>query len=283
MTAKHTYNFTLLRYVHDVASGEFVNMGIVLFAPDGQFLKAMVRKSYGRLTHFFPGADGEHIKRTVSAVESRINLISGDLKQAKLAFAAAESRDALTYATRVLPNDDSALQWSEIQGGLTDDPAKTVNRLFDRFVKRYDVKPTHERRSDDQVWREFSKRLEVRRLLDCVQEHDISSPVETVHFKHALKNGRWHVLEPISFDLMSGDYIKRKAKELLGQLSVLKDSARSDFKVYMLVGEPKQGDVQRDYETALRYLKQVPVEHEIYTESDAESFATEIQKVMAHA
>jgi hypothetical protein len=31
---KTTYSFTILRYVHDIATGEFVNMGVALYAPE---------------------------------------------------------------------------------------------------------------------------------------------------------------------------------------------------------------------------------------------------------
>lgn len=283
MSAKQSYTFTVLRYVHDVATGEFVNMGIVLFSPGSGFLKAIVRKSYGRVTHFFPGSNGEDVKRTVSAIESRINTIAKEYGQQARLNIDVETPNALKIASRVIPPDDSALQWSELQGGLSSEPAVTAERLFERFVRRYDVRPKHERRSDDQVWREFSRVLEVRRLDEQLQEHDISSPVETVHFKHALKNGKWHLLEPVSFDLIDGDWIKNKAKQLLGQMMVLKDSSREDFKLYILVGEPKHGDVSKDYAIAMRYLSQIPINHAIYTDSDAGRFANDIDAVMSHA
>ena len=37
---KTPYTFSTLRYVHDVVSGEFVNVGVALYAPDTRFADA---------------------------------------------------------------------------------------------------------------------------------------------------------------------------------------------------------------------------------------------------
>ena len=34
------YSFVTLRYVHDVVTGEFANVGVVLYAPDARLLEA---------------------------------------------------------------------------------------------------------------------------------------------------------------------------------------------------------------------------------------------------
>ena len=40
MTKKQAYSYTVLRYVHDVVSGESLNVGVVMHAPGAGFLKA---------------------------------------------------------------------------------------------------------------------------------------------------------------------------------------------------------------------------------------------------
>jgi hypothetical protein len=36
-----TFTYTVLRYVHDIATGEFVNMGVALYAPEANYVSAI--------------------------------------------------------------------------------------------------------------------------------------------------------------------------------------------------------------------------------------------------
>ena len=46
--------------------------------------------------------------------------------------------DARAHALKVLPDDDSTLQWSPTGIGLTADPVRTFEHLYERYVARYD-------------------------------------------------------------------------------------------------------------------------------------------------
>ena len=47
---KTTFTYTVLRYVHDIATGEFVNMGVALYAPEAKYISAICSARYGRLS-----------------------------------------------------------------------------------------------------------------------------------------------------------------------------------------------------------------------------------------
>ena len=49
MTSKTPYTYTVLRYVHDIATGEFLNVGVALFAPEPRFVNAVCRTNFARL------------------------------------------------------------------------------------------------------------------------------------------------------------------------------------------------------------------------------------------
>jgi hypothetical protein len=38
-----SYTYTVLRYVHNTTSGEFVNVGVVLYAPEARYASAVCR------------------------------------------------------------------------------------------------------------------------------------------------------------------------------------------------------------------------------------------------
>ena len=193
----------------------------------------------------------------------------------------SQARGLAELAHTIVPRDDSALQWSEVFSGLTSDPAATFERLLNRLVLRYQEKQQPPKKSDDQVWRTFSRALEGRNLVSHLQEHQIQAKVETVRFKHALKNGKWHLMEPVSFDLGSHESITDKAKRLLGQMSLLK-SHSSEFRMYFLVGEPEEIEVQEGYQKALQILEEIPCDKRIYPESMADDFAAELERVASH-
>jgi hypothetical protein len=47
---KTPYTFSILRYIHDVVSGEFVNVGVVLYVREVQFLGIACVMIYGRIS-----------------------------------------------------------------------------------------------------------------------------------------------------------------------------------------------------------------------------------------
>lgn len=43
---KTAYTYTVLRYVHDTTTGEFVNVGVALYAPELRYASALCRTTY---------------------------------------------------------------------------------------------------------------------------------------------------------------------------------------------------------------------------------------------
>jgi hypothetical protein len=50
MNDKHRYTFATLRYVHDVVTGEFINVGVLLRADSEGKVRGKFRTSMGRVT-----------------------------------------------------------------------------------------------------------------------------------------------------------------------------------------------------------------------------------------
>ena len=49
MCEKQACSYTVLRHIHDVVSGEALDVGLVMNAPATSFLKVRTRKTIGRL------------------------------------------------------------------------------------------------------------------------------------------------------------------------------------------------------------------------------------------
>lgn len=272
-----SYTFTVLRYVHDITTGEFINVGVVLYSPDALFLRARMRTTFGRLTRLFPDANGEAFKRSLAHVEYSI----ADYSRRQHDLFPTSGSNAVDFATRVLPRDDSSLQWSRLGSGRSKDLERELDLLFARMVAKYEHKNT-ESRTEDDVWKSFSRALQNRQVLAHLQYKQITGRADTVTFQHAYKNGIWNCLEPVSFDLVDGERIHTKALRWLGQMTALQGS-EDQFKLILLVGEPQNPAVVKHYVRALGILESIPGDKVIYTEAQADELSRVVaEEVLRH-
>ena len=146
MTEKQAHSYTVLRYVHDVVSGEALNVGVVMHAPAASYLKVRTRKTVGRLKQVFPDLDPAAFADAMQAVDRGFSAVAMQANKMPLIDARTDARD---HALKVLPDDDSALQWSPTGTGLTADPTRTFERLYERYVARYDSTPVKHQSDED--------------------------------------------------------------------------------------------------------------------------------------
>ena len=132
---KTSFTFTILRYVHDIATGEFVNMGVALYAPEAKYVSAICNPRYGRLSKVFLDVNGEHLRGLMRYIQARFEE-RGVKLSTELPFERPKS--IIEIATGILPKDDSSLQWSEPGGGFTENPAATLEELYSRLVEKYE-------------------------------------------------------------------------------------------------------------------------------------------------
>jgi hypothetical protein len=275
---KSPYTYSVLRYVHDVTAGESVNVGVALFSPDRCFAKAKCRRSFGRLKRLFPDVDVEFLKRLMQSIEEGFDMAADKLTVEPLLHQVPETVHEV--ARQVLPFDDSSLQWSPLGSGCTVDPENTLESLYSRLVAKYDeARINTGKRSDRDIWKVFHDALGTRDLERHLKPFHARVDYDEIEFKHAYKNGIWHCLEPVSFDLISPEHIREKARKQIGRLLSVKDSL-DEFKVYFLLGEPKQTELKRSFDQAVEILRQSPVQHDIFRESEKERLSEQLEAVI---
>lgn len=273
MTTKEPYSYVVLRYVHDILTGEFANVGLVVVVPGQPLILTKARKTFGRIKNIFPDLDSEAYKRAIEAIERGMKSVERSLKSEGLFKGEKTAGD---YARIALPLDDSSLQWSPVGAGLTSDPQKTFDQLYHRFITRYD-RPSQRRRSDEDVWRPVEAKLKEQGVQVSLESKRVHGSTDAVDFRHAWKNGRWHVYEPLSFDLSDADNIKDKARRWLGHLSAVKVGATEDVQVHFLVGRPQSASLIPAYKNAVEILRQVPFDNRVFEEDQIDDFVHEIE------
>lgn len=278
---KQAYSYSVLRYVHDVTTGEFVNVGLALYCPALHYVNATCRTTSKRLTPLFPSLDSHVFRALMRKVQTRFEALHDEVSsQLELRLYSS----VMELAQSVIPQDDSALQWAPMGSGLTSDPDAALEQLFDRFVMKHDETSTVHRRNDEQVWKNFSRELEQQQVLKHFQPKTFTTADDEIKFDRAWKNGVWHCLAPVSFDLANPESIRDKAHKWLGQITSVNSV---DLKLYFLVGEPSQADLKPVYQSALNILKKASSLAEVFTETEAgdlsHRLAAQVAQHEAHA
>jgi hypothetical protein len=275
---KIPYTFSVLRYVHDILTGEFVNIGVILYAPKAKYLNAICTPRYTRLRKMFLDIDGDHFRKSVRYIQAKIEE-EGERLLNELPF-----RDppvsAKDFASKILPIDDSSLQFSPEGYGLTDNPEKTLEQIYNRYVEKYYEKSARPSRTDEDVWRVYKKPLEEKRILGHLKPHQIVGANYDHEFKYCWKNEKWHVNEPISFDLIDANEILDKAHKWKGRIESLMEGGEP-FKFNVLLGSPRDEKVKSSFIKAQNILNTIPCEHDFIKEDEAEAFAEALKKTIA--
>lgn len=272
MSDKQSYSYTLLRYVHDPMTAEFVNVGLVVYSPKAKELRVKMRHTYGRLAAAFPDLDRDGFRVAMRRLEREFERLAKQISKPDLFSPVG---DVMSVVRKVLVADESSLQWSPPGTGITADLDLQVDRLFDRLVGRYDAK-NERRRSDDDVWRPVRESLEARNIADRFGEKTISGSADSIEFRHAWKNGIWHCVQPLSFDLADDDGIKDKARRWTGHLAAVADAGDS-FRPYFLIAPPTNPNLASAFETAVSILQKSPVQPEIYLEQQTDALVDRME------
>lgn len=132
------YQYVVLRCVPRVQREEFVNVGVVLYCPDQEFLASASAVDEDRLRALDPGLDVEGVRAALEAVE---RVCRGE---AHVDFGVGTR--ATAYGVRVANDDQSTrfgflkapkstvLQPGPVHGGVTEDPARQLEHLLSCLV-----------------------------------------------------------------------------------------------------------------------------------------------------
>lgn len=273
---KVKYYFSVLRYAYDPLTQEFVNIGVVVYAPGHDFIAAECTSHYSRISKMFRRVDGPTFRGLTRYIEHQVERLRDDLSKGAL-FQDASLESILS---KILPDDESAIRFSPGGAGITDDPQKALSALYERYVARYESSTEIVRRDDEDVWRIFRDPMVKTHAITRLVPKKITAPNYEYEFQHSWKNGVWHLYEPISFDLADPNSLLDKANRWLGRATNLYESQEA-FKLFLLLGEPTDQKLKNSFIKAQNILNKIPGKKEFIRESDAEGFAEEVAAELA--
>jgi hypothetical protein len=270
------FQYQLIKYVHDHFTSEFVNVGVVVYAPEYQYLSCKVINRHVRIKAMFPHANGRFIEKVLKSIESSIKQRAKELGGF---FHVSEQLETIT--SNIFPKDDSSIQFTPVKVALDIELDAALTGLYKELVDKY--MPTANRNkslTDNDVWKEkYREYFEQLNIANRLVKHTLQTSNDTFEFDKSWKNEVWHCYQPVSFALQDKESVKDKVYRWAGRLQELR-TANEELHLTFLTATSKE---HKDLEPFIReYLlfDEKGLKTDIVKEKDAEKFATSVKKLM---
>lgn len=109
----------LVRYMPDIARGEFLNIGVFLFSPQENYLGCLFTDDFRRIKRFHPQADLDFVRELQQDFEQQVDDHNDDLR---------------AYIRWMEQSFSNLVQLSPVRSCLLQDPATDIQNLFNRYV-----------------------------------------------------------------------------------------------------------------------------------------------------
>jgi len=143
-TVKTACHYAIVRFMPFVETGEFANVGVVLFSPNARFFGfKLLLNRHARVTNFFEQMDAKVFRTAMRTFREELLRIDGMLKQmgADRRFKDIDRDGALSLWSEIVKPRETMLRVSESRLVLAEDAQTKVQDLFKHYVERDFVTP----------------------------------------------------------------------------------------------------------------------------------------------
>ena len=266
------FTYVVLRYVHDNAAGESLNVGVLLVSAEGEYVDCRLERHTGRLSAAFRDFDAAFHRRAMRSLEYESKAIRHRALHGQRSLFPFDNAGKLIRA--VWPDIGLNYQASDVKAGAAKELDRALDALFERFVTSQEPDRRGRRRRDDEdVWRDVSKRLPMR-IAARLQAATVEAPPFRFKFEHAYQNGKLHIVEPLSFDMLEPDTVRDKSLRWVGFSLHLKPFVGT---LNLVVEGPDSPEVGPAYRSALVILRNSA---DVYEIAQTDRLATTLEHLM---
>jgi len=275
------FQYQIIRYRHDRVTGEFVNVGIIIYEPSTGYLDSRFISKYSRITQFFENVDGNYLIKVLKHFKQQIELHS----EAYNGLFAKKYKNLEEIIEEILPKNDSSLYCSKLKSAIDLDVQAALQDLYERMVERYIVESDKTIKDDKYVWKNiYKKYFDAYNITEKFTSHTIKTSNDSFEFQKTWKNGVWNCFESVSFDLKKEESIKNKIYRWSGVLNEL-ENANENINLYFLAALPTNKDkkLTKFIKETFKEEKYKKIKVEMITENEAESLAKKFkEKIESH-
>jgi hypothetical protein len=132
-------HYTIVRFMPFVETGEFANVGVLLFSPRARYFgfKLLINR-HARITNFFEQLDPKVFRSAMRMLREELQRIDQMLKQmgTDKRFRSLDNNGALALWSEIVKPRQTMLQMSESRLVLAVDAKQKVQELFEYYVER---------------------------------------------------------------------------------------------------------------------------------------------------
>lgn len=128
MSAEQTYDYAIIRVMPRVDRGEQINVGVILSCPGANFLDARIELDEALLLALDRSVDVATVRANLAVIPA---VCRGGAEAGPIGTLDARSRFRWLVSPR-----STMIQPSAVHTGRTSDPARCLEHLMDRVVRR---------------------------------------------------------------------------------------------------------------------------------------------------
>lgn len=251
-------NYATLRFLPYRETGEFVNVGVVVYCPEIDFFDfKLSERQRARVRHFFPELDKDVLRAALHAMKRELLR----RRNTGLLFAdpalIPERLDAFRSLVR---RRESLLHFSEAGMLTAADPVQTVDRLYDRFVNR-----------DFAQQKEYQEEVMRRRLADWLQEWHLKKQYKVdervggkdfrvrLPFVHKEGGRPVKAIKPLSLTKRDPTNVYEHGDAWVSRMRRLKETGHLPERMIFAVSFPESGDPRNAAERIREDLERLDV------------------------
>ena len=126
MQDKHLFEYAVIRIVPRVEREEFLNVGVIIYCAEENFLKAKYALNAERLLNFFNDVNMEELEKRLNAIQ---HICNGDAKGGAIACLPVASRFRWLTAAK-----STIIQTSAVHPGLCSNANEELEKLYAELV-----------------------------------------------------------------------------------------------------------------------------------------------------
>ncbi len=264
-----SYYCCVLRYVHNMFTHEFVNVGLMMWIPQDEQIIFDATIRYERISQFFDNFDGRIYRQRIYDLRELSRKLYRDLSALQ-----RYKEDPSEVFYELLPKGLSCFQWSSPIAGICSKPEERFDELFNKYVGVY--KPNTPTEADI-IWHTVRSELKKHDLNKHVQ-FDFTMKAANVDwpFKMSWDNGIRQVLEPIPLTFQRPAKIIDNANIWSGRLDLL--AKDHNFNCTAVISNNPTGQNTDAYYEAYAILENAPSMRKIITKNQMPNYIPEIKQ-----
>lgn len=271
------FQYQIVQYIHDHFTSEFVNVGIIVYSPENNYLNCKFVNRPVRIKAMFPHANGRFIEKVLKSIEVNIRQRAKELGGL---FSMPDHLEKITSS--ILPQDNSAIQFTPVKYALDIELDAAVNDLYNQLVDKYmTAAKRNPSLSDSDVWKEkYKEYFEQLNISNRLVKHTLHTTNDSFEFDKAWKNEVWHCYQPVSFALQDKETVKDKVYRWYGRLKELQTSDEVVHLTFLTATSKNHSDLNSFINEYLKFDER-GLKTDIVKDKDAKKFATHVKELMA--